>query len=321
MSESVRDLAQNVEREVSKIMVGKESHLRLMLAAILAEGHILLDDLPGVGKTTLIKALSLALGCQFKRVQFTPDLLPSDVVGMNIFDRTTGTFKRMEGPVMTNLLLADEINRAIPRTQSALLEAMEEEQVTIDGETYPLPRPFVVMATQNPVESETTFQLPAAQMDRFLVRLSLGYPSPEEEQRMLDTLGDGIPFSQVRTVTSGEELLRLQEEVREVFVSPEVSRYIVELTAATRRDPMARMGVSPRGSRSLYRAAKAWAALEGRDFVTPDDVQLLAHPVLDHRILLSNEARLSGLTAEKLLDSTLAEVPVPPAAEELLHGQ
>ena len=321
MEQRIQELGRQILAETGKIIIGKERQVKLTLVALLSQGHILLDDLPGAGKTTLVKTLSIVLGLESRRIQFVPDLLPADILGMNIFNQKTGEFQLMRGPIMTNLLLADEINRAIPRTQSALLEAMEEEQVTIDGETYPLPRPFVVMATQNPVESETTFQLPAAQMDRFLVRLSLGYPSPEEEQRMLDTLGDGIPFSQVRTVTSGEELLRLQEEVREVFVSPEVSRYIVELTAATRRDPMARMGVSPRGSRSLYRAAKAWAALEGRDFVTPDDVQLLAHPVLDHRLLLSNEARLSGLTAEKLLDSTLAEVPVPPAAEELLHGQ
>ena len=321
MEQRIQELGRQVLAETGKIIIGKERQVKLTLVALLSQGHILLDDLPGAGKTTLVKTLSIVLGLESRRIQFVPDLLPADILGMNIFNQKTGEFQLMRGPIMTNLLLADEINRAIPRTQSALLEAMEEEQVTIDGETYPLPRPFVVMATQNPVESETTFQLPAAQMDRFLVRLSLGYPSPEEEQRMLDTLGDGIPFSQVRTVTSGEELLRLQEEVREVFVSLEVSRYIVELTAATRRDPMARRGVSPRGSRSLYRAAKAWAALEGRDFVTPDDVQLLAHPVLDHRILLSNEARLSGLTAEKLLDSTLAEVPVPPAAEELLHGQ
>ena len=320
MEERIGELGRQVLAETGKIIIGKERQVKLTLVALLSQGHILLDDLPGAGKTTLVKTLSIVLGLDSRRIQFVPDLLPADILGMNIYNQKTGEFQLMRGPIMTNLLLADEINRAIPRTQSALLEAMEEEQVTIDGETYPLPQPFVVMATQNPVESETTFQLPAAQMDRFLVRLSLGYPNPEEEARMLDTLGDGIPFAQVDTVTSGEELLALQKEVQSVYVSPEVSRYIVEIAAATRSDPMARMGVSPRGSRSLYRASKAWAALEGRSFVTPDDVQLLVHPVLDHRVLLSNEARLSGMTAEKLLDRTLEKVPVPPASEELLHG-
>ncbi len=320
MEERIQELGRQVLAETGKIIIGKERQVKLTLVALLSQGHILLDDLPGVGKTTLVKTLAIVLGLDSKRIQFVPDLLPADILGMNIFNQKTGEFQLMQGPVMTNLLLADEINRAIPRTQSALLEAMEEGQVTIDGETYPLPSPFVVMATQNPVESETTFQLPAAQMDRFLVRLSLGYPSPQEEQQMLDSLGDGIPFSSVNTVTSGEELLALQQSVQEVFVSQEVARYIVELVAATRQTPMAKMGVSPRGSRSLYRASKAWAALEGRRFVTPDDVQQLAHPVLDHRLLLSNEARLSGVTAEGLLDTLLAQVPVPPAGEELLRG-
>lgn len=311
MEDRVKELGRQVLEETGKIIIGKEHQVKLTLVALLSQGHILLDDLPGVGKTTLVKTLAIVLGLDCKRIQFVPDLLPADILGMNIYNQKSGEFQLVQGPVMTNLLLADEINRAIPRTQSALLEAMEEEQVTIDGKTHPLPRPFVVMATQNPVESETTFQLPAAQMDRFLVRLSLGYPTAREEQRMLGLLGDAIPFSSVHTITSGPELLSLQQAVQGVFVSDAVAQYIVELTGATRTHPMVKMGASPRGSRSLYRAAKAWAALEGRGFVTPDDVQQLAHPVLEHRLLLSNEARLSGLTAEKLLDRVLESTPVP----------
>lgn len=311
VEDRVKELGRQVLEETGKIIIGKEHQVKLTLVALLSQGHILLDDLPGVGKTTLVKTLAIVLGLDCKRIQFVPDLLPADILGMNIYNQKSGEFQLVQGPVMTNLLLADEINRAIPRTQSALLEAMEEEQVTIDGKTHPLPRPFVVMATQNPVESETTFQLPAAQMDRFLVRLSLGYPTAREEQRMLGLLGDAIPFSSVHTITSGPELLSLQQAVQGVFVSDAVAQYIVELTGATRTHPMVKMGASPRGSRSLYRAAKAWAALEGRGFVTPDDVQQLAHPVLEHRLLLSNEARLSGLTAEKLLDRVLESTPVP----------
>ena len=311
VEDRVKELGRQVLEETGKIIIGKEHQVKLTLVALLSQGHILLDDLPGVGKTTLVKTLAIVLGLDCKRIQFVPDLLPADILGMNIYNQKSGEFQLVQGPVMTNLLLADEINRAIPRTQSALLEAMEEEQVTIDGKTHPLPRPFVVMATQKPVESETTFQLPAAQMDRFLVRLSLGYPTAREEQRMLGLLGDAIPFSSVHTITSGPELLSLQQAVQGVFVSDAVAQYIVELTGATRTHPMVKMGASPRGSRSLYRAAKAWAALEGRGFVTPDDVQQLAHPVLEHRLLLSNEARLSGLTAEKLLDRVLESTPVP----------
>ena len=302
-------------------MVGKEEQLHLMLAAFLAQGHILLDDLPGVGKTTMIKALSLALGCQFKRIQFTPDLLPSDVVGMNIFDRNTGAFKRMDGPVMTNLLLADEINRAIPRTQSALLEAMEERQITLDGETVPLPAPFVVMATQNPVELESTFHLPAAQLDRFFVRLSLGYPDPSQEARMLQGVGDEIPFHLVQAVTSAQELQQLQLEVRRVEIQDDLVHYIVALTDATRHHPLIRTGGSPRASRALYRGAKAMAAMAGRGYATPDDVQRLAVPVLAHRLVLTSEARMSGQGADQLVSSLLETVPVPPARQQIFaHG-
>lgn len=312
-------VAQQVLEETEKIIVGKRDKIRLLIMAVLADGHVLLDDLPGVGKTTLVKTLSIALGCDAKRVQFVPDLLPSDICGMKIYDQKTGDFQLMQGPVMTNLLLADEINRAIPRTQSALLEAMEERQVTIDGETRPLPQPFLVLATQNPVESESTFKLPAAQMDRFLVCLSLGYPAADEEARMLRGLGDRIPFEAVKTVTDAAELTRLQKEAAAVYISDAVADYIVALTQATRRHSDLAMGASPRGSRSLYRAAKVWAAMEGRNYVLPDDVQHLAVPVLAHRLVLTGEARFSGKTAQGVVQEILAATEIPPKAEELFR--
>lgn len=319
MQSAIPELTDRMLKEVHKIIVGKDEQTRLMLCAILSGGHILLDDLPGVGKTTLVRTLSIALGCDFRRVQFTPDLLPSDVVGMNIYDQKTGAFRMMHGPVMTNILLADEINRAIPRTQSALLEAMEECQVTIDGVTYPLPVPFTVMATQNPVEFESTFRLPAAQMDRFFLRLSLGYPEKEEEVRMLRGVGDGIPFETVQAVTDADEIARLQQEIHSVTVSDSVVGYMVSLVNATRSHPMIRMGASPRGSRALYRGSKTLAAMSGRDFVTPDDVQALAVPILAHRLVLSNEAKLAGRDAESVLRELLDTVPVPPTHEDMLH--
>lgn len=317
MSMNAYELERSLTAEVSKVVVGKAAQLRLITAAILADGHILLEDLPGVGKTTLVKCLSTALGCEAKRIQFTPDLLPSDVTGMNIFDRQTGAFRRLRGPVVTNLLLADELNRAIPRTQSALLEAMEEKQITIDGETEALPAPFVVLATQNPVESESTFRLPAAQMDRFLMCLSMGYPTPEEELQMLRLVGNDIPFDTVRAVTDPEELCRLQKEVRDVRVSDEVAAYIVALTDRTRKNPNLRLGASPRATRALYRAAKALAAVSGRDFVTPDDVRDLALPVLSHRLIPSADAAMGGRFPAETLTAILAELPVPPAREGL----
>ena len=312
-------LEQKLTEQVSKVIVGKAAQLRLITAAILADGHILLEDLPGVGKTTLVRCLSAALGCQSRRIQFTPDLLPSDVTGMNIFDRQTGQLRRLQGPVMTTLLLADELNRAIPRTQSALLEAMEERQVTLDGETEKLPAPFVVLATQNPVESESTFRLPAAQMDRFLMCLSMGYPTPEEEAQMLRLVGSEIPFASVTAVTTPEEICALQRAVQEVHISDELTAYIVALAEKTRNSPDLRLGASPRASRALYRAAKALAAVSGRDFVTPDDIQELAAPVLCHRLVLSADAAMAGKTAAEILKALLAEIPVPPAKEALFE--
>ena len=317
----IAHISGRVLEETEKIIVGKRDKIRLIIMAVLAGGHVLLDDLPGVGKTTLLKTLSIALGCTSKRVQFVPDLLPSDICGMKIYNQKTGDFQVVEGPVMTNLLLADEINRAIPRTQSALLEAMEERQVTIDAETLPLPKPFLVLATENPVESESTFRLPAAQMDRFLIRLSLGYPAAEEETRMLQNLGDRIPFETVETVTCAEELVKLQDQAAQVYVSDAVAAYIVALAGATRSHTDLSMGASPRGSRGLYRAAKVWAAMEGRNYVTPDDVQYLAVPVLSHRLLLTGQARFSGKSAESVVREVLSSVEVPPRTEEMFRGR
>lgn len=317
MLKNAFELAEKLNEEISKIVVGKTEIIRLITAAILSEGHILLEDVPGVGKTTLVKCLAIALGCQSRRIQFTPDLLPSDVTGMNIFDRQTGEFRRLQGPVMTNLLLADELNRAIPRTQSALLEAMEEKQVTLDGETEKLPEPFVVLATQNPVESESTFRLPAAQMDRFLMNLSMGYPTPVEELEMLRLVGGDIPYDEVKAVAGPEDLCRLQKEVQNVFVSGDVMAYIVSIAEATRNSPELRLGVSPRASRALYRASKAYAAVLGRDFVTPDDIQALAVPVLCHRLVLGAEAVMAGRGAEEVLEGILGSVSVPPVKEAL----
>ena len=273
----------------------------------------------GVGKTTLVKTISIALGCQSGRIQFVPDLLPSDIIGMRIYNQKTGDFELRQGPVMTNLLLADEINRAIPRTQSALLEAMEERQISIDGEQFPLPAPFLVLATQNPVESESTFRLPAAQMDRFLIRISMGYPTPKEERRMLRNLGDEIPFDQVRPVTNAQELVEAQRQISQVHLSDAVADYIVALAAATRSHPQLKMGASPRATRGLYRAAKVWAAMEGRDFVTPDDVKTLAAPVLEHRLILDSGARFSGVSVSAILDDVLERLQGAPELEAVAH--
>lgn len=317
----IRKLSQDIQAETEKIIVGKADRIRLIIMAVLADGHVLLDDLPGVGKTTLVKTISLALGCQSGRIQFVPDMLPSDIIGMRIFNQKTGDFELRQGPVMTNLLLADEINRAIPRTQSALLEAMEERQISIDGERFPLPAPFLVLATQNPVESESTFRLPAAQMDRFLIRISMGYPKPEEERQMLRSLGDAIPFQTVRAVTNASELVQAQQQIAGVHVSDAVADYIVALADATRTHPQLVMGASPRATRALYRAAKVWAAMAGRDFVTPDDVKALAHPVLEHRLVVESSARFSGVSAANVLDNVLERTQAAPAPETMAHGE
>ncbi|MCC8128319.1 MAG: MoxR family ATPase [Clostridiales bacterium] len=319
VSLSIQTLAEMVQAQTEKVIVGKSRIIRLLIMSVLAGGHVLLDDYPGVGKTTLVRTISIALGCQMRRVQFVPDLLPGDITGMRIFNQKTGEFELRHGPVMTNLLLADEINRAIPRTQAALLEAMEEHQVSIDGECYPLPEPFVVLATQNPVEMESTFRLPAAQMDRFLVRLTVGYPDGEEERQMLGRAGNHIPYEQVEPVVGPEELLAARKQAEQVYVSDQTADYVIRLTQATRSHPQLSMGASPRASLGLYRASRVWAAMEGRDFVTPDDVKELAHPVLEHRLVVSGEARFSGVTAASVLDEILDGIKATPEPSRVLQ--
>lgn len=307
----IKILADKIQTETEKIIVGKSDKIRMVIMAVLSEGHVLLDDLPGVGKTTLVKTVAKALGCDFGRIQFVPDMLPSDIIGMNIFNQKTGDFELRQGPVCTNILLADEINRAIPRTQSALLEAMEEHQVSIEGKRIEMEKPFIVLATQNPVEAESTFRLPAAQMDRFLIKLSIGYPSPEEEKKMLEKLGDAIPFDSVEAVTSKEEIIQAQKAIADVKLSSRVEEYIVSIASETRRDSRLAMGASPRASRGLYRAAKTWAAMKGRDFVTPDDVKEIVHPVLEHRLMLSGSSRYSGISTEQILSDIIDKTEVP----------
>ncbi len=315
------ELANACIAETEKIIIGKHRQISYMMMAILAGGHILLEDLPGSGKTTLVRTLSAVLGCDYRRVQFTPDLMPSDITGMNIYDQKAGSFRFVEGPVATHILLADEINRAIPRTQAALLEAMEERQVTVDGESHALPSPFFVMATQNPVESESTFHLPAAQMDRFFVRLSLGYPTAGEEVQMLTALGDGTDYGILRRVASPELLLEAQKEQEGIFVSDYVKAYMVELVHRTRAHRLLKYGASPRASRSLYQGGKAWALLKGREYVTPEDVQEIALPILSHRILLTSEARFNGKVADEIIEEIIRECPVPPREGELFGGK
>ena len=316
-----KETAAALENEVSKVIIGKAQQIKLITMAVFSGGHVLLDDLPGSGKTTLIKAFSKALGCSFGRVQFTPDLLPSDILGMTIYDRKTDEFRLVKGPVFTNILLADEINRAIPRTQSALLEAMEERQVTIDNSSLKLPEPFFVMATQNPVERESTFELPAAQMDRFFVRLSLGFPTREEEQQMLSSTSDRFSDEDINVVSSPADLIEIGKEIDNVFVSDNVMKYIVELVHATRECDCLKAGGSPRASRFLLRGGKTYAAIMGRDYVIPEDIAEIFLPVLAHRVVLTNEAKYTKKTAEEILTELLASVPVPPTGEGIFNGE
>jgi MoxR-like ATPase len=320
MERQTAEITEKIESEIHKIIIGKERQIRLILAALLAKGHVLLDDMPGVGKTTLIKTLAHTLGFDYKRIQFTPDLLPSDVIGMNIFDRERNAFTFLPGPVHTNILLADEINRAIPRTQSALLESMEERQVTIDGETKPLPRPFFVLATQNPVEQESTFQLPAAQMDRFMIRLSLGYPTAKEEAQMMKRMSDGLQLEMAEVVTNAEEFRALQEHVQTVEMNDALVDYIVQLVQKTRSHPQIRHGASPRASLALAQISKAYAAMQGRSFVIPDDVKECAAAVLAHRLVIAGQMRMKGQAETACVEEILAQTPVPPGKEQIIHG-
>jgi len=310
-----RVLCQTIVENISRVIVGKKDAIELLLVALLAEGHVLIEDVPGLGKTLLAKTLARTIGGTFKRVQFTPDLLPADITGFNVYHQTTGQFVFQPGPVMSHILLADEINRTIPRTQSALLESMEERQVTVDGKTYMLPRPFFVMATQNPIELEGTFPLPEAQLDRFLLKLKLGYPDRDEEVAILERFQSDEPLARLDAVTRPEEVCKLQESRRAIYVSPPVRRYVADLVRATRSHTSLRFGASPRGALSLMRAAQALAALRGRTFVLPDDVKALAIPVLSHRLILKEEERLRGERCERVVMEILRDTPAPVPTE------
>jgi MoxR-like ATPase len=312
MPSVVQSVAERLGRNVERVLVGKRSVVELAVVALLCEGHLLIEDVPGIGKTTLARALAQSIGGSFRRLQCTPDLLPSDVTGVSVFDQRTADFTFRPGPIFSNVLLADEINRATPRTQSAVLEAMQEAQVSVDGVTRPLPRPFVVLATQNPVELEGTFPLPEAQLDRFLMRLSLGYPSEADEEALV-ARGTRSFSETLEAVAGCEEVLAAIGDSGRVRVHEDVGRYLVKVTRATRADADVRLGASPRATLALHRAAQAWAAIQGRDYVLPDDVKRLAVPVLAHRLIVSLEARLRGRDAATIVESILDAVPVPVA--------
>ncbi|HZG04204.1 MAG TPA: MoxR family ATPase [Streptomyces sp.] len=305
--------ADRVRRSVESVIEGKPEVVRLSLTVLLAEGHLLIEDVPGVGKTMLAKALARSIDCSVRRIQFTPDLLPSDITGVSVYDQQRQEFEFKPGAIFAQVVIGDEINRASPKTQSALLESMEERQVTIDGRSYELPEPFMVVATQNPVEMEGTYPLPEAQRDRFMARVSIGYPSPEAELQMLDVHGGVSPLDDLQPVAHAHEIAKLVEAVRGVHVSEPVRRYVVDLVASTRNHPELRLGASPRATLHLLRAAKAAAALGGREFVLPDDVRALALPVLAHRLLPTAQVQLSGRTSEQIVTDILQRVPVPAA--------
>ncbi len=308
---SIQSFAERLIANVELIIVGKREAVELAIIGLLCQGHLLIEDVPGTGKTMLARSIARSLGCSFSRIQFTPDMLPSDVTGVSIYNQATRQFEFRPGPIMAQIVLADEINRATPKTQAALLEAMEERQVTVDGVTRPLPRPFMVLATQNPIEYEGTFPLPEAQLDRFLMRIRLGYPETEDEIRILERQQFRHPIEELEQVASVEELLEAQEAVRAVYVAPRLKRYIVDLTRRTREYPDVYLGASPRGSLTLYRAGQARAAIHGRDFVLPDDIKALAIPALGHRVIVGPTARMRDVTAEQIVEEILRQVPVP----------
>ena len=307
----VQAFSQRLIANLEQVIVGKRQVLELTLIGLLCQGHILIEDVPGVGKTMLARSLARSLGCSFNRIQFTPDMLPSDVTGVSIFNQMTRDFEFRPGPIMAQIVLADEINRATPKTQSALLEAMEERQVTVDGITHPLPGPFLVLGTQNPIEYEGTFPLPEAQLDRFLLRIRLGYPSAEDEIKIISDQQFTHPINIIQTVISLEELKQVEEAVKHVYVSPAIKRYIVDMTRATRENADVYLGASPRGSLGLSRAGQARAAIQGRDYVLPDDIKALAEVVLAHRLVINPAARLKNLSAGQIVKEIMHTIPVP----------
>ncbi len=307
----IQSFSERLVGNLSKVIVGKKQTLELTIIGLLCQGHLLIEDVPGVGKTILARSLAKSLGCSFKRIQFTPDMLPSDVTGVSIFNQVTREFEFRPGPVMAQIVLADEINRATPKTQSALLEAMEERQMTVDGTTYPLPSPFMVIGTQNPIEYEGTFPLPEAQLDRFLLKIRLGYPGLNDEIQILDLQQLRHPIETLQSIISQEEIKQAEEIVKTVYVSPAVKRYIVDLVRQTREHADVYLGASPRGSLGLYKAGQARAAMLGRDYVLPDDVKALSVAVLAHRMVVNPAARLRNLSSEKVIQEILANLAVP----------
>jgi MoxR-like ATPase len=309
----IRDVVQHIAANVGNVIIGKQKEIQLTIIGLLCQGHILIEDVPGVGKTMMAKSLARSIGCTFSRVQFTPDMLPSDVTGASIYNQAAGRFEFRPGPIMAQIVLTDEINRATPKTQAALLEAMEERQVTVDGVTHPMELPFMVLATQNPIEYEGTFPLPEAQLDRFLLRIRLGYPSPADEIAMLDAQQYQHPLESLDQVVTVAELQEAQQAVKGVFVAPELKAYIVDLVNATRRHGEVYLGASPRGSLALRRCSQARAAALGRDYVLPDDIKTLAEPALAHRIILSPDARIKDITPGAVVRGVLKAAPVPGA--------
>jgi MoxR-like ATPase len=316
----IKDAASKVKENVERVIVGKGEVVELAIIALLCEGHILFEDVPGLGKTVLAKSLARSLGCSFRRIQCTPDLLPSDITGTYIFNQKTADFEFRPGPVMSQVVLVDEINRATPRTQSALLEAMQERQVTAEGETKPLPRPFLVMATQNPIELEGTFPLPEAQLDRFLMKIQIGYPSAEDDRLILSRFRKSDPLEDLSSVLSSDELLKMQKACREVHIAEDVEDYIIRLVHATRKHASVELGASPRAMLALYNASQALAAIRGRAFVTPDDIKYMVTPVLIHRLITKSESRLRGHKAEQTLKEIMDSVFVP-VEEEGVAGE
>lgn len=306
-NERINDVIQNI----NKVIIGKEEVVTLSMVALLAKGHVLLEDVPGVGKTMLVRTLAKSLDCDFKRIQFTPDLLPSDVTGVSIYNPKEMEFEFRGGPILGNIILADEINRTSPKTQSALLEAMEEKSVSVDGRTMALSQPFFVMATQNPIEYEGTYPLPEAQLDRFILKLEMGYPSFAEELEILENTSKNHPIEKIESVMSREELIELQEEVNEVYIDSSIQSYIVNIVKRTRENPQTYLGVSPRGSIALMKAAKAYAFIHGRDYVIPDDVKYLAPFVLSHRMIMTSEGKYDGTTGGNIIESILSTTHVP----------
>ena len=308
---TIQNFSEKIIENLGKVIVGKKNVLELVTVSLLAQGHILIDDVPGVGKTMLAKTLAKTIGCDFKRIQFTPDMLPSDVTGVSIYDQSVKKFEFRPGPVMTNILLADEINRATPKTQSALLEAMEERQVTVDGITHVLTEPFIVLATQNPIEYEGTFPLPEAQLDRFFLKIQIGYPSLTDEIKIIEEQQRQHPIENLTSVTNNNEVISMQKQIREVFVAASIKKYIVQIIRATRENKDIYLGSSPRGSLALTRASQIYAAMSGRDYIIPDDVKYLAVPVLSHRVIIQPTSRLKNVSPDNVISDILYETEVP----------